>query len=132
MFKQGEHVFFAFVDGKTVLDSQTRPRMYTSREQYERCYPGFRIQQADLVEYAPVSWISIMRRLPEIPEEKAAEGYVQMQVLVWCDNGRQCAWYQPDDGTFYDKPGWFGEELTGVTHWQPLPPPPGEEETCQS
>jgi len=66
MFKQGEHVFFAFMDGKTVQDSQNRPRMCKSREQYEKCYPAFRLQQADLVEYAPVGWISVKeRRMPE-------------------------------------------------------------------
>ncbi|BDF66571.1 hypothetical protein CE91St43_05430 [Oscillospiraceae bacterium] len=72
-------------------------------------------------------WISVKDRLPEIPKDKADEGYVQMQVLVWCDKGRECAWYQQDDKSFFDRPGWFGEELRSVTHWMPLPEPPKEE-----
>ena len=66
-------------------------------------------------------WISVEERLPEMPQDKIAEGYVQMQVLIWCDNGRQCAWFQVDTKTFYDQPGLFGTEVDGVTHWMPLP-----------
>ena len=69
-------------------------------------------------------WISVKDRLPEMPTDKIAEGYVQMQVLVWCDKGRQCAWFQVDTKTFYDQPGLFGTEVDGVTHWMPLPQPP--------
>lgn len=72
-------------------------------------------------------WVSVKDRLPEMPPDKIAEGYVQMQVLVWCDKGRQCAWFQVDTKTFYDQPGLFGTEVDGVTHWMPLPfPPKGE------
>ena len=69
-------------------------------------------------------WISVKDRPPEMPPDKIAEGYVQMQVLVWCDKGRQCAWFQVDTKTFYDQPGLFGTEVDGVTHWIPLPQPP--------
>ena len=69
-------------------------------------------------------WISVKDRLPEMPPDKIAEGYVQMQVLVWCDKGRQCAWFQVDTKTFYDQPGLFGTEVDGVTHWMPLPEMP--------
>ena len=69
-------------------------------------------------------WVSVKDRPPEMPPDKIAEGYVQMQVLVWCDKGRQCAWFQVDTKTFYDQPGLFGTEVDGVTHWMPLPQPP--------
>ena len=69
-------------------------------------------------------WISVDDKLPEMPPNKIAEGYVQMQVLVWCDKGRQCAWFQVDTKTFYDQPGLFGTEVDGITHWMPLPQPP--------
>ena len=69
-------------------------------------------------------WVSVEDRLPEMPPDKIAEGYVQMQVLVWCDKGRQCAWFQVDTKTFYDQPGLFGTEVDGVTHWMPLPEMP--------
>ena len=71
-------------------------------------------------------WISVKDRPPEMPPDKTAEGYAQMQVLVWCDKGRQCAWFQVDTKTFYDQPGLFGTEVDGVTHWMPMPEPPEE------
>ena len=69
-------------------------------------------------------WISVKDRLPEILPDKIAEGYVQIQVLVLCDKGRQCAWFQVDTKKFYDQDGWLGTEVDGVTHWMPLPQPP--------
>jgi hypothetical protein len=69
-------------------------------------------------------WVSVKDRLPEMPPDKIAEGYVQIQVLVWSDKGRQCAWFQVDTKTFYDQPGLFGTKVNGVTHWMPLPQPP--------
>lgn len=72
-------------------------------------------------------WIPVTERLPEIPPDKIADGYVQIQVLVLCDGWRQCAWFQVDTKKFYDQPGWLGIEVYGVTHWMPLPQPPKEE-----
>lgn len=71
-------------------------------------------------------WILVKDRHPEMPPDKIAEGYVQIQVLVWCDKGRQCAWFQVDTKKFYDQPGWLGTEVGGVTHWMLLPEPPEE------
>ena len=51
--KQGQHIFIAFQDGDAVLDSQLRPRMYKSREQFEKSFPAWRDGKAELVEYAP-------------------------------------------------------------------------------
>ena len=51
--KQGQHIFIAFQDGEAVLDSQLRPRMYKSREQFEKSFPAWRDGKAELVEYAP-------------------------------------------------------------------------------
>lgn len=51
--KQGQHIFIAFQDGEAVLDSQLRPRMYKSREQFEKSFPVWRDGKAELVEYAP-------------------------------------------------------------------------------
>lgn len=53
-FNKGERVFFAFKDGKTVADSQRRPRMYKTIEQAKKTYPGWIHGEAELVEYAPV------------------------------------------------------------------------------
>lgn len=51
--KQGQHIFIAFQDGEAVLDSQLRPRMYKSREQFEKSFPAWRDGKAELAEYAP-------------------------------------------------------------------------------
>lgn len=52
--KKGQSVFIPFVGDASVLDSQNRPRMYKSVEQFKKIYPLFRLEQPELVEYAPV------------------------------------------------------------------------------
>ena len=51
--ENGQHIFIAFQGGKAVMDSQLRPRMYKSREQFEKSFPAWRDGKAELVEYAP-------------------------------------------------------------------------------
>ena len=51
--KQGQQIFIEFQDKEAVLDSQLRPRMYKSREQFEKSFPVWRDGKAELVEYAP-------------------------------------------------------------------------------
>lgn len=58
--RRGESIYIPFLNGDAVLDSQNRPRTYKSVEQFKKCYPGFRLEKPDLVEYAPVvhaKWI---------------------------------------------------------------------------
>ena len=123
--KQGQHIFIAFQDGEAVLDSQLRPRMYKSREQFEKSFPAWRDGKAELVEYAPTltppnEWVSVTKRLPEKRKE----------VLVHYGNGRiGIDWIDSTQCFVFD-------ELYGrVTHWLPIPelpdrrPPEGEEET---
>lgn len=52
--KKGQHIFIPFQGEESVVDSQLRPRMYKSREQFERWFPAWRDGKAELVEYAPV------------------------------------------------------------------------------
>lgn len=52
--KEGQSIYIPFVDGESVFDSQNKPRMYKSVEQFERSYPRFRLKEPKLVEYAPV------------------------------------------------------------------------------
>ena len=59
--KYGESIYIPFVDGRSVQDSQLRPRMYKSVEQLEKKYPGFRLRKPSVVEYAPVAhgvWVN--------------------------------------------------------------------------
>lgn len=67
-------------------------------------------------------WISVKDGLPEVPQ-----GYEQVQVIIWSENGLDVAWYQSNNNEFYDMAGWLGSEINGVTHWMPLPEPPKEE-----
>ena len=53
MFKQGEHIYFAFLNGKAAIDSQHRPRMYRSRKHFESAAPQYLIESAELAEYVP-------------------------------------------------------------------------------
>ena len=122
--KQGQHIFIAFQDGEAVLDSQLRPRMYKSREQFEKSFPAWRDGKAELVEYAPTltppnEWVSVNKRLPEKRKD----------VLVHYGNGRiGIDWIDSTQCFVFD-------ELYGrVTHWLPIPelpdrrPPEGEED----
>lgn len=52
--KQGQSVYIPFVNGESVFDSQNRPRMYKSVEQFSKSYPRFRLEKPDLIEYVPV------------------------------------------------------------------------------
>ena len=65
-----------------------------------------------------MKWISVKESLPTIPEEKAAEGCVQVKVLI-CDGIGEWmeAWYQPDKKEFFNIPGWLGWPVKNVTHW---------------
>ena len=51
--KKGQHIFIAFQNGKAVLDSQLRPRMYTSLENADRWTPTVNKGKIEYVEYAP-------------------------------------------------------------------------------
>lgn len=78
--KKGQSVFIPFVGDASVLDSQNRPRMYKSVEQFKKSYPLFRLEQPELVEYAPVvhgKWIF----------EKSNDGWIN-RVCSVC--GRIC------------------------------------------
>lgn len=51
--KKGQHIFIAFQSGKAVLDSQLRPRIYTSLENADRWTPTINKGKIEYVEYAP-------------------------------------------------------------------------------
>ena len=51
--EKGQHIFIAFQAGKAVLDSQLRPRIYTSLENADKCTPTVNKGKIEYVEYAP-------------------------------------------------------------------------------
>lgn len=62
--EKGQHIFIAFQNGKAVLDSQLRPRMYTSLENVDRWTPTVNKGKIEYVEYAPTitppnEWVSV-------------------------------------------------------------------------
>lgn len=62
--EKGQHIFIAFQDGKAVLDSQRRPRMYTSLENADKWTPTVNKGKIEYVEYAPTltpqnEWVSV-------------------------------------------------------------------------
>ena len=123
--KQGQHIFIAFQDGEAVLDSQLRPRMYKSKEQFEKSFPAWRDGIAELIEYAPTlttpsEWVRVEERLPEVGQE----------VLVYWRNTSQKA--EHFELTHYDGDHWFLLDNTErpwivVVAWMPLPAPPAKE-----
>ena len=51
--EKGQHIFIAFQNGKAVLDSQLRPRIYTSLENADKWTPTADKGKIEYVEYAP-------------------------------------------------------------------------------
>ena len=51
--EKGQHIVIAFQDGKAVLDSQLRPRIYTSLENADKWTPTVDKGKIEYVEYAP-------------------------------------------------------------------------------
>lgn len=51
--EKGQHIFIAFQNGKAVLDSQLRPRIYTSLENADKWTPTVNKGKIEYVEYAP-------------------------------------------------------------------------------
>lgn len=50
--KRGESLFIPFKNGESIYDSQLKPRMYKTKEQYDKFVYHF--QDAEMVEYAEV------------------------------------------------------------------------------
>lgn len=51
--EQGKSIYIPFKYGVSITDSQLHLRMYKTKEQYERHFPGIR-EGVELLEYAPV------------------------------------------------------------------------------
>ena len=55
-FNRGDHIFIPFIEGKTVTDSQLMPRMYKTREAFQKYFPGGYVKRdsVELAEFAEV------------------------------------------------------------------------------
>ena len=50
--KKGESLFIPFKNGESIYDSQLKPRMYKTKEQYDKY--SYRFGDAEMVEYVEV------------------------------------------------------------------------------
>lgn len=75
---EGDSVFIAFQDGKSTIDSQGRPRMYKTPEQFKAKYPGRRDGPAKLVEYRPVRYGKIIETF------EGVHGLVRKRTVSCC------------------------------------------------
>ena len=50
--KRGESLFIPFKNGESIYDSQLKPRMYKTKEQYDRF--SYHFKDAEMVEYTEV------------------------------------------------------------------------------
>ena len=126
--EKGQHIFIAFQDGKAVLDSQLRPRIYTSLENADKWTPTVNKGKIEYVEYAPAltppnEWVSVDNKLPKngVPV-LIGNPHWDYPVVA------SCAGY----GVWMDS--WHQKMTFTQTYWMPLPapfnrrPPEGEED----
>lgn len=54
--KKGESIFIPFRNGKSIADSQLKPRMYKTMQAFQKAFPGHYLgtKDVELVEYAEV------------------------------------------------------------------------------
>ena len=120
--EKGQHIFIAFQDGKAVLDSQLRPRMYTSLANAERNTPPICKGKIEYVEYAPTltppnEWVSVEDAVPDPGVRVLAANGNFVGEAYMASNG---AWMRHDGFPWK------------VDAWMPMPdrrPPEGEEDT---
>lgn len=138
--EKGQHIFIAFQNGKAVLDSQLRPRIYTSLENADKWTPTVDKGKIEYVEYAPTltppnEWVSVEERLPEYNPGTGAKSYWvakkdnagnwQMKIAQYCDYGYAMIVDAETEVTWRD---WDFTKIVNVTHWMLLPAPPTKEE----
>ena len=121
--EKGQHIFIAFQNGKAVLDSQLRPRMYTSLENADKWTPTVNKGKIEYVEYAPTltppnEWVRVEERLPDSQADV-------LVVAFWHENWQTMIGWYSDTVKKWRVITPHGElEPGGVTHWMPLPEPP--------
>ena len=136
--EKGQHIFIAFQNGKAVLDSQLRPRIYTSLENADKWTPTVNKGKIEYVEYAPTltpqnEWISVEERLPKYNIREDGE-LISSKILCYCETDKTVhlvvsqKFYTGRKGEivhpvfrYYDE---WGDEIENVSHWMPLPAPP--------
>lgn len=98
--KKGQHIFIAFQNGKAVLDSQLRPRIYTSLKTADRWTPTVNKGKIEYVEYAPT--LTPQNEPLTIEQLRQMDGQPvwvkQLKDLSVCDTGWALMDICPDRG----------------------------------
>ena len=89
--KRGESLFIPFRNGRSISDSQCKPRMYKSVKNFEKTFPkhNYETQNIELVEYVEVKhgeWIrptKLADMMHDIP-------HCSLCGEVPCDEGKYC------------------------------------------
>ena len=128
--KKGQHIFIAFQNGEAVLDSQLRPRMYTSLENADRWTPTFNKGKIEYVEYAPTltppnEWVSVENAMPPEHEPVLCIASGRPKPLIMLEDAYQLGSWNKADGWIIDE--YLNWEDADVSWWMPLPEPPGKE-----
>lgn len=79
--KKGESLFIPFKNGESVYDSQLKPRMYKTKEQYDRF--GYRFKDAEMVEYVEVVRCKDCENSRAI-KETDPNAHEYAEDCVWC------------------------------------------------
>lgn len=77
IIKKGQHIFLAFKNDESLLDSQMRPRIYTSLKNAEKFTPNIDKDETEYIEYAPL--IAQQNEPLTIEQLKEMDGQP-----VWC------------------------------------------------
>ena len=126
--EKGQHIFIAFQDGKAVLDSQLRPRIYTSLENADRWTPTVNKGKIEYVEYAPTltppnEWVSVEERLPTDEHPVLVfVGYADTMTGFITTSSYFCF----DENPHWQWDGLVREEQRTL-FWMPIPEPPTKE-----
>ena len=107
--EKGQHIFIAFQDGKAVLDSQLRPRIYTSLENAEKWTPTVDKGKIEYVEYAPtLTPPNEPLTLEQLREMDGEPVWIKrLKGLSVCDTG----WAVVDVCPNQIRVWWFGSEV---------------------
>lgn len=98
VIKRGESILIPFLNGESVRDSQLKPRIYRSKEQYERF--SYMSRGAELVEYAEVV------RCKDCKHRRDDEDYVSGHYCVerpsnggrFCEDNDFCSYGERREG----------------------------------
>lgn len=101
--KRGESIFIPFRNGKTIYDSQNKPRMYMTAQAFEKCFPGHihGKKGIELVEYAEVQRSKWLQHRLSVPKGKG-QTYLVYGCYVCHKHERRRTIYCPNCGAKMD------------------------------